>query len=455
MIAEPGIGSSVRHSIFGSYLEFDRRREALRTNLWFVPTLDVIVAVGLFAVTYGLDRAVYRGALTIPEWVIGGTPDAARQTLTAVAAAIITVVGVVFSITIVALTLASTQCGPRMLRNFIRDRGTQLTLGTFVASFVYAIAALASVGADFVPHISTTVAIVSMVADLAMLIYFINHIAMAIQLPNVIAGIAAEVSIAIETNHVTSAASGPQRGLSPNELMRRLTESGGQVRVPASGYLQYIRHEKLVRMAAAENAVIHLPYRPGHFLTAGQVVAHVWPPEAAEPIAKNFARGQLAGPTRTLTQDISFGIDQIVEIALRALSPAVNDTFTALTCIDWLGDCLSRIAASWDPDPVRRDREGYVRVIATQVSYERLVQRAFEKIRQAGRGMPAVMIRQLDALTEIADRTTDPERLRVLLEQAAMIETSARESVTEESDRADVLRRYRTLVSPRGADLGR
>jgi len=232
----------LRHPVPGSRLEFDRRWEALRTNLWFVPTLEVLAAVGLFAVTYSLDRAVYRGALAIPSWIIGGTPDAARQVLTAIAAAIITVVGVVFSITIVALTLASTQFGPRMLRNFIRDRGTQLTLGTFVASFVYAIAALVSVGADFVPHISTTVAIVSMVVDLAMLIYFINHIAMAIQLPNVIAGIAAEVSIAAETGRDASVLV-PERGPSADELLVVLRYSGGQVRVSGSGYLQYIRHE--------------------------------------------------------------------------------------------------------------------------------------------------------------------------------------------------------------------
>ncbi|MFE3795526.1 DUF2254 domain-containing protein [Nocardia tengchongensis] len=414
--------------------------------MWFVPTLEVMAAVGLFAVTHALDQAVYRGALTIPSWIIGGTPDAARQVLTTIAAAIITVVGVVFSITIVALTLASTQFGPRMLRNFIRDRGTQLTLGTFVASFVYAIAALVSVGADFVPHISTTVAIASLVVDLAVLIYFINHIAMAIQLPNVIAGIAGEVSIAVESTRDTSTAA-PRRGPSVDELLDRMSASGGQVRVSGSGYLQYIRHERLVRMAAAADAVIYLPFRPGHFLTEGQVVAYVLPAAAAEGIAKDFTRGHIAGPTRALTQDISFGIDQIVEIALRALSPAVNDTFTALTCIDWLGDCLSRIAVGWDPSPVRTDKNGYVRVIATQVSYERLVQRAFEKIRQAGHGMPAVLIRQLDALTEIADHTADGERRRVLIDQAGMIERSVRESITEESDRADVLRRYRALLA--------
>jgi uncharacterized membrane protein len=175
-------------------------------------------------------------------------------------------------------------------------------------------------------------------------------------------------------------------------------------------------------------------------------VATVWPAEATERIAEDFARGHVAGPTRTLAQDISFGIDQLVEIALRALSPATNDTFTALTCIDWLGDSLSRIAASWNPVPVRRDRNGHIRVIAVQANYERLVQRAFEKIRQAGHGMPAIMIRQLDALAEIADHTTDPQRRRVLLEQAAMIERAARQSVTEQADLEDVLRRYRPFA---------
>lgn len=436
----------------GIHLESDRWREMLRTNLWFAPSVEVLAAIALFAVTYTLDRRVYHHAFEIPSWVIGGTPDAARQILTSIAAAIITVVGVVFSITIVALTLASTQFGPRMLRNFIRDRGTQLTLGTFVATFVYAILALVSIGADFVPHISTTVSIASLVIDLAVLIYFINHIAKAIQLPNVIAEIAGEVSQAIEANQDSSGAA-PPNGPSMAELLMLLTKSGGDVRVAGSGYLQYIRYEKLVRLATAADAVIYLPYRPGHFLTEGQVVATVWPAEAAARITADFARGHVAGPTRTLTQDISFGIDQLVEIALRALSPATNDTFTALTCIDWLGDALARIAVSWDPSPVRRDGDGYIRVIAAQATYERLVQRSFEKIRQSGRAMPAIMIRQLDALTEIASRTTLPERRKILLAQAAMIERAARESIPEQSDLDDVLRRYRALTNaPAGGE---
>ena len=122
------------------------RREALRTNLWLVPTVEIVLSVTLFVVTYALDRAAYDGTLSLPSFVNSGSADAAREILTAIAAAVITVVTLVFSITIVTLTLASTQFGPRMLRNFIRDRITQFTLGSFVATFVYSILVLVSIG---------------------------------------------------------------------------------------------------------------------------------------------------------------------------------------------------------------------------------------------------------------------------------------------------------------------
>src|SRR5271170_1919475 len=170
------------------------RREVLRTNFWLVPSMEVLAAIALFSATLEVDRAVYHGTLSLPAWVESGSADTARGILLAVAAAILTVIGINFSVTIVALTLASTQFGPRMLRNFIRDRGTQVTLGTFVATFFYTILALVSVGSgsagEFVPHLSITVALGLTLADLAVLIYFLNHIASMIQLPQVIAGIA-------------------------------------------------------------------------------------------------------------------------------------------------------------------------------------------------------------------------------------------------------------------------
>ncbi len=146
-------------------------------------------------------------------------------------------------------------------------------------------------------------------------------------------------------------------------------------------------------------------------------------------------------------QDFAFAIDQLVEIAIRALSPAVNDTFTALTCIDWLTDGLCKVAAGWDPKLVHRDRHGNVRVLAAAVTYNRFVERAFDKIRQSSKGMPAVMIRQLDALTRVMAYTTTADQRSALLEQGDMIWRSCETSVPEPSDRADVRRRYDTLVA--------
>src|SRR4029077_3842561 len=146
---------------------------------------------------------------------------------------------------------------------------------------------------------------------------------------------------------------------------------------------------------------ISLNYRPGHFIMQGHPLATVWPPAAAVQVSEALGRSHITGPYRTLTQDVSFGIDQLVEIAIRALSPAVNDTFTALTCIDWLGDSLCKIAVDWHPHTSHRDQLGVIRLITVPVSYERLVQRSFEKIRQSADGMPAVLIRQLDALAKI------------------------------------------------------
>jgi uncharacterized membrane protein len=427
--------------------ESDWRKEALRTNLWLIPAVESVVAVLLFVLTLNVDRAASSGAISLPSWVISGSPDAARQILSTLAAAIITVVGVVFSVMIVTLTLASSQFGPRMLRTFIRDRGTQITLGTFVATFFYAMLALISIGSAFVPHLSVTVALALTAIDLGVLIYFIHHTATAIQLPEVIASIARDLTSALETE--TGAPAGPaavMNGPSLDLLQARLDRAGQVVTAPASGYLRFVRHATLVRIAAEYGAVIRLHHRPGHFVTHGHPMASVWPPEVADKIGRRLERVHITGPLRTLSQDIAFGVDQLVEIAIRALSPAVNDTFTALTCIDWLGDSLCEIAVKWHPQVAHRDDDGEIRLITAPVSYERLVQRSFEKVRQAAGGMPAVLIRQLDALYKIM-AVAPPGRRQVLLDQAAMIQRLNLRTVPEVTDQADVTARYEALLT--------
>jgi uncharacterized membrane protein len=355
-------------------------------------------------------------------------------------------------------TLASTQFGPRMLRNFIRDRGTQITLGTFVATFVYATLVLVSIPGpladhrQFVPHLSITISVALVGVSMGVLIYFIHHIATTIQLPQVIASIASDLSRAIDAER--GEAGRLEAGPSVTELLTRMNTGGGTVPAPASGYLQFIRHRTLVQLATEKGAVVRLLYRPGHFLVEGHPMAVVWPAGAADAVTKELRRAHVTGPNRTLTQDLAFAFDQLVEIAIRALSPAVNDTFTALTCIDWLGESLCKVTTRWQPTRVHRDSHGFVRVITAHVSYSGLVERAFEKIRQASRGMPAVMIRQLDALTKIIELTSTGEQREIMLRQAAMIQQSCVESVPEPSDRADVQREYDRVLSAAAARAG-
>jgi uncharacterized membrane protein len=428
----------------------------LRTTFWLVPSVLVVVATLLFWLTFEIDLAAFHHEITLPFWIRTGTADAGRQVLIAIAAAIITVVGVVFSITILALTLASQQFGPRMMRNFVRDVGNQMTLGVFVVTFVYSVLALVSLTSDphgdFVPHLSITVAEAFLLVDLGVLIYFIHHIAKSIQLPEVIAGIARDLTRSINAEFpLELAGTAPSQresvGRSVPELVQLIEQRGAVVPSSTSGYLQFVGYAQLIGIAARTDSVIRLDHRPGHFIAAGSPLATVWPGGAAAQVALALSKAHVTGPHRTLMQDPVFAIDQLVEIAIRALSPAVNDTFTALTCIDWLSAGLSQVSGRSISEGVYRDKFNRVRLIETDPSYDRMVNRSFDKVRQAARGMPAVIIRMLDALAIVAAATMSHQQRRVLTRQAEMILRAAEESVSEPNDLEDIRNRYQRLMA--------
>jgi uncharacterized membrane protein len=431
------------------------RAEELRTTFWLAPCVMVVLALAIFAVTITIDLAAFHHHLTLPYWIRAGNANAGRQVLIAIAAAVITVIGVVFSITILALTLASQQFGPRMMRNFMRDIGNQVTLGIFVGTFVYSVLTLGFITSapkpTFVPHLSITVSEALLFVDLGVLIYFIHHIAKSIQLPEVIARIADDLLLAIDTEFPVTDGPPPDApdatGRSAVDLAKLLDDRGAVVPATANGYLQFVAYAQLVEIASQVDAVIRLSHRPGHFVVAGRPMATVWPSGAATQVRAALASAHLTGPHRTLSQDPVFAIDQLVEIAIRALSPAVNDTFTALTCIDWLSAGLAQISGRVLNEGVYRDQHGRIRLIEHDPSYGRMVNRAIDKVRQAGRGMPAVLIRLLDALTHVAEYTREPSQRAVLLRQAEMILRGAKADLDEPNDLADIQRRYEALVA--------
>ncbi len=429
------------------------RWEELRTTLWVVPSILVVVSVLLFVVIFEIDVAAYHHNLTLPVWIRTGSADAERQVLIAIAAAVITVIGVVFSITILALTLASQQFGPRMMRNFVRDIGNQITLGVFVGTFVFSVLALVSINSlspTFVPYLSTSVAEALLLVDLGILIYFIHHIAKSIQLPEVIAGIADDLmrSIDAEFPDVVGAVPEPtqaHRGKGVPELLTLIDEQGVVIPSQKSGYIQYVGYAQLIAIATRTDSFIRLEHRPGHFLATGRPLAMVWPRQAAADVAAALSEAHVTGPHRTLVQDPVFAIDQLVEIAIRALSAAVNDTFTALTCIDWLAAGLGTVSGRVLDEGVYRDATGRVRLIEFDPSYARMVNRAFDKIRQASSGMPAVLIRLIDSVGSIMLDTTSPEQRMVLRRQADMVLRLAEASVNEPNDQEEIRFRHRRI----------
>jgi uncharacterized membrane protein len=430
------------------------RLEELRTTFWVIPSILVVVAALLFVVTYEIDIAAFHHRITLPTWIRTGNADSERQVLIAIAAAVITVVGVVFSITILALTLASQQFGPRMLRNFVRDVGNQMTLGVFVGTFVYTVLVLGSISSlspTFVPYLSTSVAEVLLLLDLGVLIYFIHHIAKSIQLPEVIAGIADDLMESIDaefpqkTSDPLDPSAHPHEGKTVPELLQLIEDRGTQVPSQVSGYIQYVGYTQLIAIAIRTDSVIRLEHRPGHFLAEGRPLAMVFPRGAAPEVARALSKAHVTGPHRTLVQDPVFAIDQLAEIAIRALSAAVNDTFTALTCIDWLAAGLSQVSGRVLDEGVYRDHTGRVRLIEFDPSYGRMVNRAFDKIRQSARGNPAVLIRLIDSIGSIMLDTTSLAQREILRRQADMVLRAAEETVSEPNDLEEIRFRYRRI----------
>jgi uncharacterized membrane protein len=230
------------------------------------------------------------------------------------------------------------------------------------------------------------------------------------------------------------------------EALNHTAQYAEPIAAQSSGFLQAVGYERLLAIASEFDAVIRLLHRPGHFVVAGQPLARVLPPAAVGPVSRALVRAHIVGPNRTLTQDPAFAIDQLVEVALRALSPAVNDTFTGLNCIDWLGDCLCYAYAQQLPSGIYCDAFGKVRVIEPVITYEGLLKRATDKIRQAGRGMPAVLIRQLENLQKVMTLVTSPDQRETLLQHARLVLETGDQSVPHDADRQDIHAAYDTLV---------
>jgi len=427
----------------------------LQESFWFLPAVMAGAAILLSFVTIAIDKLFLYREGAQHWWLYGGGPDGARTVLSVIAGSMITVAGVVFSITIVVLSLASSQFGPRLIRNFMNVRANQMVLGTFVATFIYGVLVLRTVNAildaRFVPGLSVTIAVVMSLLSLGVLIYFIHNVSESIQAQNIIAKVCRDLDKAVE--RIFPEKMGREEDLSNGPIKRDYDIPKGcdrdvcQVRADHSGYLQALDNDALIRIAVEENLLIHLGYRPGNFITRGSALVTVWPGvRVDEGLSKKINAIFILGAERTLEQDVEFAISQLVEIAVRALSPGINDPITANTCIDWLGVSLSQLANRKMPSSHRFDQEGRLRVICKPFDFEGMVDAAFNMIRQNSQSIAAVSIHLLETIATVAAQTFRKEDRTALSRHAAMVVHGCKERLSDEDDRKDLERRYEAAL---------
>ena len=428
-------------------------REQVHTSFWFVPGMLVLAAVGLAAFTLSLDLRVDEAYVNSLPFMYHDGVEGARSLLSAVAGSMMTVTGVTFSVMIVAFTLASSQFTPRLLRNFMRDAGIQVVLGIFIATFAYCLCILRVVGGptgEFIPRISVTCGFALTGVSIGALVYFIHHAASLIQAQGIIARIGVELDAALEPLYPhglgVSAAEGRTQ-----ELPANFNTASVEVQAGGSDYVEAIDGDGLMAVADEHDLLIALEHRPGDFAVGREVIARVYPPEKVTPaIVETIRRAFVFGPQRTQTQDPEFVLNELVEIAVRALSPGINDPATAVLCVDRLGAALAGVAARPIPSMHRCSDDGRLRIIAKHYGFSGLVEAAFNPIRQYGRQSVAVTLRLLEAIRRIVLHVERAEDRDTLLRQAAMIERGSKEAAFDEADREDVQERFRAVLQALG-----
>ncbi len=427
---------------------------SLRDSFWFVPSFMVFLAVVLSMIMLAIDRRGGLEVYPIFNFLYAGGLEGARSVLSTIASSMITVAGVVFSITMVVLTLASSQFGSRLLKNFMHDMGNQVVLGTFISTYIYCLLVLQTVHAEeeeiFVPAVSVTFAIALALINIGVIIYFIHHVSTSIQASHVIANVHVELEKTLQ-RLFPSELGGEYRKLEHNNINDQYKEKYQhtiKIQARDSGYLQAIAGNDLLEIAAKNNLLIELQYRPGEFIVKKNILAIVRSEEECnEEITNTIASLFFVGDQRTPEQDPEYAIHQLVEIAVRALSPGINDPYTAMTCIDRLGSSLCSLTRKDFPSPYRFDEKRVLRIIAKTVNFTGITNAAFDQIRQNSRSNVAVIIRMLEMLQKVAVQALHPEQRQAVLRQANMIERAARESLLEKNDWEDVDQRYLTLLN--------
>ncbi len=409
----------------------------LRSSFWFIPSLIVVLNIAL---AIGLiELEIMMPDFIIVKWAhfFGAGAEGARGMMTTIAGAMISIVGVTFSIILVVLALASNQYSSRILRNFIRSRDTQVVLGVFSGIFTYCIVILRAIRSgeegSFVPNLSVFFGFILALLGVGVLIYFIHHIATSIQANNIIAAISDETSEAFDLLFPENEESNSKSPEEMKSYIERFTWL--EINSEKTGYIQNVDSPKLLDLTHKKNVIIKLEHEIGDFVIKNTPLFSIANLEAPDgKIISELLSTFTIHLSRTVEQDPKFGIRQIVDIGLKALSPGINDTTTAVTCIDYLTGILTQIAPRQMPSPYKF-HNGELRIIVNTLEFDKLLCESFDQIRNFSRGNTAMIFSLYKSFEIISKFTMDKNRREALSKQAAITNELAEKTIQLESDK--------------------
>ncbi len=431
---------------------------SMRSSFWFVPALIVCGAVCLATGLVGIDATVDLPFVDRWPLIFGAGAAGSRGLLTAVASSMITVAGVVFSITIVALSLTSSQYTSRVLRNFMRSGTNQVVLGVFVGIFAYCLVVLRVIrGGDegaFVPSLAVLVGLILAFVGIGFLIFFIHSISMSIQSSSIISNAAQETIAGVDRLFPKGVGDDVEEDSDGDLAVSLADQAWCAVPARKTGYIQSVDGDSLLGFARKRGTIVRMERGIGEFVVEGTpLVSVAGPGELDEDTTDEINAVYVISPHRTVEQDASFGIRHLVDIALKALSPGINDTTTAVMCVDYLTAILARLASRPIATACRFD-QGELRLIARGPSFASLVAEAFDQIRQNAAGNVAVLTRLPQALEIIAGQTANARRRQSLRQQADLVAAVAERTIPSPHDGAGVkaalVRLFHVLDLPSG-----
>jgi len=433
--------------------------DEVRNSYWLLPAVMVIGAIGLAVGMSYVDLIVPEASGGNGNWATALQAGAARTILATVAGSMATIVGVVFSITIVALQLASSQFGPHVLRSFLTDRGSQAALGALLGSFTYSLLIIVVVrnGGGFVPYASTYAGILIGLVAIGMLIYFINHVAKLISAERVIASLAKGVARATEQvfpDQLGEDEPGEQQDVPtvPSEFAARSCD----VLADYGGYIRRIDDASLLHLACKHDLLIRLDVRPGDFVVHGALLMAAAPAERMDASTVRYLRQTvLLGYQRTPEQDVAFALQHLEEVAIRSLSPGINAPFSAIPAIDQIAAGLAQLAARRMPSSFRRDEDGKLRILVMRPQrFAELVQNTLGPIASAATAHAEVMAHVVEAVLLVVQRAAAEEDRAVLRAFAEGLVQEGLAGVASERERA-VLRGAAERAGANAARSGR